>query len=85
MAPAKHLTEGALLAGGVHLIYKRGHITYPFVYVLQVPGTEAIMTLHLIITKGRTVSPFAYKQQPNGDKLSELVDSYQARGRYILT
>jgi predicted transcriptional regulator of viral defense system len=31
------------------------------------------------------VSSYAYKQHFEGDKLSELVDSYQANGRYILT
>ena len=31
------------------------------------------------------MSPYAYKQHFEGDKLSELVDSYQVNGRYILT
>jgi len=31
------------------------------------------------------VSPYAYNQHFEGDKLSELVDSYQATGRYVLT
>lgn len=38
-----------------------------------------------IIKKGRQVSPYAYKQQISGESLSELVDSYQATGRYVLT
>ena len=41
--------------------------------------------LRSIIKKGRAVSPSAYKQPINGNRLSELVDSYQATGRYVLT
>lgn len=41
--------------------------------------------MRLIIEKGRKVSRFAYQQQIKGDKVSDLVDSHQARGQYLLT
>lgn len=43
------------------------------------------MAPHPIIETGRKMSQFAYQLQIEGDRLSDLADSLQATGQYVLT